>query len=176
MDIKELQSQYDTINEQISSLTKAKKTLTKQAEDAGYMLKGTNFVKDEPVYGIFYDLEYYSHFDGHRSGAVNDYYIGSAKTTIETFNTIKQLIQNNSLGEDDQMYFLTESVPFDNVCIEFDDDFMEHFKIISDTEIKWEYKGDDDQGELRSGSYFTIKLTTQKEIKKVKTKEYTEID
>jgi hypothetical protein len=176
MDIKELQSQYESINERINSFNKEKKSIINQAECAGYMLKGSIFVKDEPIYGIFYDFEFYSHFDGHRSGAVNDYYIGSQLSSLEDFNTLKQLIQDNDLGEEEQIYELIQDTPLDSVGIELDTEFMSHFKIISDTEIIWEYEGGDDQGELRSGSYFTIKLTTQSELKKVKNKEYTKID
>ena len=178
LELELLQANYTSITEQITKLKKAQTKLKKTGTDAGFRLQGSKFVKDKEVFGIFFDLTYYSHFDGHASGAVNEYSSGAFESNEKTFNFIKNLIETGNFGEEEELYMMLEEIQFDDcgyLEIPYNgspekqrEKFRSMFKKVSPTEIKWSYKGRRDQGEYRDGSGFTIRLATQSEIKKVK--------
>jgi len=186
IELKILQEQYDTITAVIDTQKKAQNILKKQGKDAGLRLKCGKFVADEIVYGVFYDLAYYSHFDGHKSGAVVDYASGAGESSEKSFNYIKNAIETGNIVGEEEMFDALQEVPFDecgyyeipncNSSKEEIAEFLAMFEIVSPTEIGWTYAGSGDQGEYYNGVGFTIKQATQSEIKKVTCKSYTETD
>jgi hypothetical protein len=179
-----LQERYTDVTNQITSLKKAQKVLKKQGTDAGLRLKGSKFVKDKEVFGVFFDLAYYSHFDGHRSGAVYEYASGAFESDNKTFDLLKKAVETGDLGEEEELLELLQDIPFDD-CGYYEipsnesdkrskERFLNGLSMDDDNSITWAYKGGGRDGEYSNGSGFTIRLTTQSEIKKVKWTDYTE--
>jgi len=168
----EFQIEYDFVTEEIKSLKKRKKTLLKFMEDSGLAVFDGKVREDEKVFGIFYDTTYYSHFDGHLSEAIYDYESGADTFSKETFVELKGLIEKyQEHGDKDGE--ITEKVS----CLDIEvsenilyvRSLLEHFKVIDDNTVRWEYKGDSDQNELCDGSYFEIRMETKSKIMAVKT-------
>jgi len=173
VDIK--QKELDFLNERIKELNTKKKKLTKEITDEGYSIIKGNIKKEEKVYGSFYDMEFYSHFDGHMSEAV--YHTQSGASIITEYSYIKlvEMIEyfqkNGALSEED----FDELFEDDDFHIEAGDwfydteDLFDFFKIDDDGVITWEYKGSSDQSELCDGSKLIIRKELPSVIKKVKT-------
>ena len=172
---KEYQETIDEYNAEIKALQSKKKTWVKHAESKGYDLIRGKFIESKEVYGVFYNIDYYSHFDGHTSDAVYREQSGVDEISKEEFTSLKsnigkyletkdkkickEIIEILSLYADENFYDMDEYVKFFT---------------IKDDLIYWEYKGSDDQGEICSGSWVEIKSTTEKKIKSTKrvNKEY----
>ena len=176
MDTKKLQTEYDALTKEISELTKKKKAITKTFQDAGYALVKKKFEVDKPVIGIFHDLDYYSHFDGHTSDAIYYYVSGAEEFSDKNFNRLKEIITEFPKKGDENKDLIEELI--EDIFIDYYDfaeyfleieDTLSFFKIIDENTIKWTYKGDGDQGELVDNSFVEIRLTTKSEIKSIKT-------
>ena len=109
-ELKILQERYTTLIEEL-------KKIKSQIKSSKHRLKNGKIVPDKLTYGIFYDLSYYSHFDGHKSGAVYDYEHGAVESNEKDFEFIKNAIETNNVGEEEELWLTLEDVPFDHLEI-----------------------------------------------------------
>ena len=183
--LEQWQGQLDKINDKINVLKKDKDAVTKSLEKEGFdCIRGrvTNRIE---VYGAFYDMTFYSHFDGHRSSAVYDITRGAELVSNESFNVLKSLIKEYkalpkpSLGstvkvdmqnlESAATWAVEDFAPEDMYG-----NILRYFEIVDEDTLKWAYEGNNDQSELLDGSELIIRKSTEKEIKATKTVEKTE--
>lgn len=125
------------------------------------------------MFGLFYDLSFYSHFDGHLSDPIYFYESGAREVSEEDFNLLKSLIEKyKEQGNDDDgtLFKATSKLSFDapedfwNAY-----NFFKHFTICKDDTIEWVYLGSEDQSELTNDSTVEIYLSTKSQIESVKT-------
>jgi hypothetical protein len=91
--IGELQSRLDEALDKIKVAYNHKKDLIKFIEERGFDVINGQVVKREEVYGAFWDLTYYSHFDGHNSSAVYQDTKGAIEVSEDDFNKLKHCIK-----------------------------------------------------------------------------------
>ncbi len=73
MEVEILQSEYDAVTKEIKSLEDKKSEIIKRAQYNGFAVLDGKIKEDKKVFGLFYDLGFYSHFDGHLSETVDFY-------------------------------------------------------------------------------------------------------
>lgn len=166
----ELQKEYDVYLTELKKINKIKAAITKKIHDAGYIINAGKVQTDGMVYGIFYDMKFYSHFDGHKSSAVIDIESGAHKVDKVEFDILKKCLETKNYDYIGNLFNLNINFP---EMLEYCENLWEYFTIINDNEIHWEYKGDGEYEEIVSGSYFTIKLCSNKTITKTKNIEKT---
>lgn len=167
----ELQKEYDVYLTELKKINKIKAAITKKIHDAGYIINAGKVQTAEMVYGIFYDMKFYSHFDGHKGCAVIDIESGVKKVDKVEFDILKNCLETKNYDSIGNLYNLNIYFP---KMLEYCENVWEYFTIINDNEIHWKYTGDGDIYEkIASGSYFTIKLCSHKTIIKTKNIEKT---
>ena len=109
--------------------------------------------------------------------------IYQARHWFNKYEDIKNLIETGDFGKEEELYLMLKDVPLDYLelpengsSLEDRTAFIDMFTVVSPTEITWLYKGNEDQGEYRNDSGFTIRKTTQSEVNYVKHTNYTETD
>jgi hypothetical protein len=153
----ELQAEYNLALEKIRLAELEKTKLIDEIKDNGYFILDGILQENKETYGYYYDLTFYSHFDGHTSDAIYRDESGSGEITKEFFDKLKTAVKNykeNSITDNE----LIEEL--DIRWFEYPDEidnFWEHFTIKDEDEIYWEYSGSEDQGELCDGSYVSFR-------------------
>jgi len=176
--IKELQKEYDDVLNEIKTINAKKKEILNKISKNGLAVFKDEIKEDEKVYGIFYDLDFYSHFDGHASEAVYYYQSGASEISNEDFKLLKRLITefkedtNGSIEDRNSKYINILCEEFISFLPDYfynvEEDMFNFFEIVNDNNIKWTYKGNNNQSELSDGSNIVFKKSTKSTIKAVK--------
>lgn len=188
-----LQPEYDAlaakVKEAEDNLKKFEASLKKQS----LYIKNGMIKEDKEVWAVFWNITYYSHFDGHASGAVYDDYSGAAKLSESKEEVLKKVLlywadmsydekKEIFSGDPDifpnamDVWCFTESVG------ELFEDFDAYEMVgntLADT-YKFEVTPksfkitcvdkDDDQGRVCKGSSATFRLSNSDELGKIKIK------
>lgn len=171
--VKELQLKYDALTKEINVIENKRNDILNKAKENGFALFGGIFKEDKKVYGAFYDMTYYSHFDGHLSEAIENYYSGASKISSEDFNILKNLIiryQSEEDKQDDDSFIDELNTELNKITVDICEDFWtannfwSFFEIKDKDTIEWCYYGDEDQGELCDDSEVIFRLSTESEI------------
>jgi len=183
--LEEWQGQVDDYDIKIKELKTKKASLIKALEDTKGLdcIRG-KLVKREMIYGAFWDMTYYSHFDGHKSSAVYEDHKGACEISKDDLDGLIRLIKQYILLSDVVPTLGSPSVEKDKEaleekavellddigpeCMYYQEEVLRGFKIIDEDTLEWEYGGNDEQGDLCSDSRMTIKKTTKKEVKSTK--------
>lgn len=174
--VEQLQEEYALLLAKSKEINKQKKVIQDLVKAKGLVIKNGKIGEEETCYGVFFEFDYYSHFDGHRSESVIDYEYGSTEINEETFNQLKTTLQdyyNLKINIADAEEFLKNEL---DICVSeylYDNFNIDFFEIINDNEIEWTYDGGGNQGELCDSSYATFKKTTRTKLNKVKDEEGT---
>ena len=172
--IETLQKEYDIIVENVKKYTAEKKAFLDKIQVDGLTIVSKKIKEDEKVFGAFHDLNYYSHFDGHTSDPIYNYYSGASELSDKEFHALKKIIkdfQDSGSDDDTEAHATLQELDLDlyvDYCFWDAYDFFKHFKIINEEHIKWEYSGSSDQGELCDGSEVDFLITTKSVIKKTR--------
>jgi hypothetical protein len=175
--IEEWQEQFDFIDSKIKELKDKKNVLIRAIGKKGFDYVGGKVIVREEVYGAFWDITYYSHFDGYKSSAVYEIEKGAIKITKENFEKLKSLIKeykvlpDTTLGSsiDKEIEALEEKASWaiEEVGTEYlhtGGHVLKHFDIVDENTLEWNYVGRQDQEEFTNDSSIVIKLSTIKEI------------
>lgn len=127
------------------------------------------------MYGSFYDLDYYSHFDGHTSDSIYQYYRGAVEISIEEFDTLKGIIKKYQKENGDkngsaikEWYDCEVRLTNGDEYVVEKSDFLDYFTIVDESTLKWEYEGSMGQGDYENGSEIIVRKSAKSEIKKTK--------
>ena len=171
-----LQKEYDEILVKVKKYNdEKKKFITKIQADGLTIAKGI-IKEDGKVFGIFYTLDFYSHFDGHSSDPIYNHNSGAEEMTEEAFNGLMKIVKDYEVDKDETAASNALELLDFNVEDNFWEayNFFDHFKIVDENHISWEYKGSNDQSELCDGSGVDFYLTTKSTIKGIKYVEITD--
>lgn len=173
--IEELQKEYDSKLAKIKALDSEMNKFIDEIKSKGFTILDEKIQEDKKVYGAFYDISYYSHFDGHTSDPIYKDYSGAEKLSDMAFNGLKNMVEEVKAGADkDKAFNALCDFGFDIVEDFWEAyNFWDHFEIKDDGSIEWTYSGDGEQGEVCSDSGVIFRISTESEIKKTKTKEKT---
>ena len=87
-DIKELQKDYDLILNEIKSLNTKKKSFEDYLKTEGLTIDKKKIKKDKEVIGLFYNFDFYSHFDGYKSEAIYNKASGAVEISKDDYNIL----------------------------------------------------------------------------------------
>ena len=197
INIPDRQSEYNNL---VAKVKEAESNLTKfesQLKSEGLYIKSGTVMENKQVYGVFWDIDYYSHFDGHSSDAIYDEYSGAARLNDENEEALKKLLLywndmtfkekcDIFLNETDDAYLFPRRsrIPWcfteklGETFDEYDEGEMKNngntstfdvFKFENNTNsFRITYYGRRDQGEMCDGSYIEFRLSSEDELSKVK--------
>lgn len=182
MSAKTLQTDYDKTKAEIKVLETKLKEIEKQAKKEGLFFKSGKIVGNDKILAAFWDGNYYSHFDGHKSSAVYDEFSGSEKLkkdNIAAFNKLLVILKDiktvDQLSEEDGE-ILGELLSLNKAHYLITDNLGDmdggwNVKVTKDS-IKFTYIGSEDQGELSNESEIEFKYVNESELIKCKEREY----
>lgn len=172
--VKGYQTLLDDLKEQKKNINKEIDKIKKDIEGYGLIVENGIITENLPVYGLFWDFEYYSHFDGYKSSAVIDYDRGAYVITKEQFDKFREILNKTEEPSEEDIEYVGEILQ-DIEMMEYqfslerdfklNGEFRRDFKVVSEDLIEWMYCGERDSESLCPGSKFQLGLTTKKEIK-----------
>lgn len=198
MEIENLQKEYTDLLEKANNLEQEKQLFQAKLRKAGAYTKGDCVVTDDKKWGAFWDMDIYSHFDGHTSDPIYRHYKGAKminqldipKITsfVEEWYTFKTLEEKSELVRNfiSSLRYFPFDMDYEMECMEdavFDESnntfvfsrkstkISQGLQItVSSDLINISVINDaPEESECCDGSYFEFKLTTESEIIKTKT-------
>lgn len=196
IDLSPIQAQYDELKTKVKEAEKNLEAFEKSLRAKKLYIKSGEVKEDKEIWAVFWDVDYYSHFDGHSSDAIYDEYRGAAKLSPENEEALKKiLLYWDDMSFDEKKLAIvgdSEVKLFPRGCDPwcFTERIGELFSEYDATEMvnnefAGEYKfdvtpnsltitcvdRDDDQGRVCNGSTMTFRLSNKDELSKIKNKQ-----
>lgn len=196
IDLSPVQAQYDELKSKVREAEKNLEAFEKSLKAKKLYVKSGTIKEDSETWAVFWDVDYYSHFDGHSSDAIYDEYRGAAKLSSENEEALKKILLywDDMSFEEKKLAIVGDSevklFPRGCDCWCFTERVEELFGEYDATEmvdntLAGEYKFeatptsftitcvdmDDDQGRVCNGSTMTFRLSNKDELSRTKNKQ-----
>lgn len=190
-DLSPIQLEYDDLVGKVKSAQDELSKYEESIKSKGLYIKDGVVTQDDHVWALFWDIQYYSHFDGHTSDPIYDLYSGACIIDEDKSDMVRELIIHwDTISFDEKLGFLEKicetrgdaQVMIDYVLDQLDEYgeselikdnvFNRRFQfIIEDTSLRIEMiRREEDQNECCSGSYIEWSQTTKSELNRIKNK------
>jgi hypothetical protein len=129
MDLKKLQEEYEAILVQEKAVEQTKKQFESKIQAEGFFLKSGKVSQDEKVWASFWDVHYYSHYDGHTNDAIYKISKGARVLLQDEIKSLQEIIEKwDDASDEEKKDLLIESE------ISFPDNLENDLEYLSDSE------------------------------------------